>query len=493
MMQGTKPITIVANNSGDKPMQRYIVTPTMSSEQSPQVHISPAQTHISFQVPLNWAGPGKSLIDPNKMSLVNINSPDTGGRSLLQGVNTDGTSLSVKSPDSGMSGKQMQGASVLNIPKVTTVPTLQQIRPGTTFPQKVILQSRNSMLSSTVASPNPNASKQPYLAGKKVYSNLASGHVITQCPTGVIMVTRPTVTLAPPTAKVTNKGTCSLVMNKTHTIVQGANNTAVQIMSKDLSGKVAMNEAQIMLPSGPKKIAVHYQVGTTSAMVDNKPILVKSQSLMKTSPFNVVQGKSVIQPKPANSPQTSPTEVKSTISLTPTAKVVDVISPSKSLMKTTVMQSQKNWELVKQSNQLIGQSNNTSTYSHFSNIDQKPQDGAENGPTESDNKSRKLSGDGNSQSANDANKDSSTPSAAVNENSQTQSTPNKNNDGTAMEVENVDGTKVKDMDYNDDGSLATVARQEGDGGAHNGEQVTEDTDRVVEDNQLLVGNVYNLL
>ncbi|WAR23653.1 LMBL3-like protein [Mya arenaria] len=390
----TKPITKVTNTSVEQksgaPVQRFILAGTPPSSEHP-VQISPGQTQISFQVPVNWNGSGKSLLDSSKVSLVNISQADGSGRSLLQGSAIDGSGLQHVASVGVKTSSYAQG----NIPRVTAVPQVQQAKSGASVP-KIILQpgSGGSVIkSSPISIPTTNAPAKAYITGNKLFGNLGSGQVISQSPSGVIMVTRPG--LASPTSKPLPKVHGSLVINnKPHTIMQGGSNpSAVQIMGKDGKGKMAMNEAQIMLPSGPKKIAVHYQVGTTITTTEGKQIIVKS-------PYPVSQGKTIIQ-KTMSSPQMTFTDFKTSsvtsISAPITAKVVDA-SPSKSVMKTTVLASQKNWELVKQSSQLMSQSNNGSTFNQYTNIKasdiktpEKPKAVSEASVTENVDRERKLS------------------------------------------------------------------------------------------------------
>ena len=304
----TKPIT----KAGPAMQRVYPQTELQSIPGKPgePVKLQGGQTQISFQVPVSWStqGSGKSLLDASKVSLVSFNSNPTNARSLLQTNVADGT---------------------MDAPKVNFVT-------ATTACQKT------------------------FITGNKVIGNLAaSGQVITQSPTGVISVTRPTAVNIAPTIgqRAQNKGNSFIISNKQYTIVPSSSSQVVtQLVKTDTKNKsnVTMAPTQIMLPSSTLKKTWQQ---ATSGVQDDKQIMISSRPLMKQG--TVTQGKTILTHKPAFS-DSSKTAINLGTSLIHTAKVVEVGSPNKFSTKSSVLPAQMNWELVKQANQLLPPKQRTS-------------------------------------------------------------------------------------------------------------------------------------
>lgn len=306
-----------------------------------QVKLSTGQTQFSFQVPLNWSTQGtcKSLLDTSKVSLVSFNPADPSARSLLQ---TNVTENMTSNPVGAES------------PKMTL------IAPTT-------------------------ASQKTLIAGNKVIGNLGAPCQLITSPAGVISVTRPTTVniTQPINQRTMSKGNSFLISNKQYTIVPSSSNQVVtQLVKTDTKnkGKVTMAEAQILLPSGPAKISwpIHSQTTTS----ENKPILITSPATVKQ--VSVSQGKTILSHKPASADSVMKTTTSvSGTALVPTAKVVEVISPNKVTTKTNILPAQKNWELVKQSSQLLPQKQKTIQTTTVVNIIKDKND-SRNGSYETD-------------------------------------------------------------------------------------------------------------
>ncbi|KAL4236917.1 SAM domain binding [Mactra antiquata] len=280
----SKPMKVASSPVVDTKVPQTVVIqkgpPSDSNKTTEQMKLTPGQTQISFQVPLNWSTQGsKSLLDNSKtVSLVSVNPPETSTRSLLHGN------------------------------EATTV------------------QSNTSN------------------------------------------VTVPTMTLSSATIARIAKRNSVMISNKPYTIVPSSSSSVVTQLVKTEKlnkGKVTMAEAQIMLPTGPAKIS--WPLGplqTQSSTPDNKHILI-------TTPVGSKGG----QPVPGKS-SISNKQVLMT-SIEPSAKTSDdsVTVPSKTLssggthvitqkitmpVKGNVIPAQKNWELVKQSSQLLPRNSNKS-------------------------------------------------------------------------------------------------------------------------------------
>lgn len=320
---GVKPSLTVVDTRHQQPVQRTVQSD--GGKLTEPVKLGPGQTQISFQVPLNWNSQGsKSLLDSSKtVSLVSFTPSDSNARSLLQNSET----LTSQS-----------GVGNIAVSKVTL--------PGAA-----------------------NTAPKTYLTGNnKVFSNLAPAPVIAQTTTGLISVTKPGQ--SPSIARIA-KGSSFMISNKQYTIVPSSSAPVVTQLVKTEKlnkGKVTMAEAQIMLPTGPAKISWPLQSQTSTA--DSKHILITTP-VSKSN--QQVAGKS---PNPKTQLLVTATDSNgkspSNSSTVPTAKVVEVGSPTKIIMtpgyhasgqkinvpmpvKTSIIPAQKNWELVKQSSQLMPQ------------------------------------------------------------------------------------------------------------------------------------------
>lgn len=309
-----KPGVTVVDARTQQPVKR--VVPDGSSAPVEPVKLAAGQHQISFQVPLNWQTQGsKSLLDSNKtVSLVSLNPSDTNSRSLLQGN------------DSLVSQSGVTNTCI-SIPKLTVAGT-------------------------------SNIAPKTFITGSNLYGNLGSNQVI--APATSVSASSAKTTSAASIARMT-KGSSFVISNKQYTIVpSNATPVVTQLVKteKHSKGKVTMAEAQIMLPTGPAKISWPLQAQTTGSTTDNKHILI-------TAPL----GK---QGKPGTGkPQVLVTAIDTTGKPSiPTAKVVEVSSSNRvilagnhagqkfSLPVSSVIPAQKNWELVKQSSQLIPQNPN---------------------------------------------------------------------------------------------------------------------------------------
>lgn len=317
-LKPVKPTLTVIDARNQQPVQRVLQSD--AGKPVEPVKLGPGQTQISFQVPLNWNTPGsKSLLDSSKtVPLVPLNPSDTNSRSLLQGNETV-TSQS--------------GVSNITVPKVTL-------------------------------SGVPNTSPKTYITGNKVFGNLGAGQVIAQTTTGLIAVTKPGQTAS--IARIP-KGSF-MISNKQYTIVPSSSAPVVTqlVKTEKLSkGKVTMAEAEIMLPTGPAKISWPLQSQTSST--DSKHILITTPVSKAGQP---VTGKtSNFKAQLVVTSNDSNGKNANTSLAVPTAKVVEVGSPNTVAMttglqtvgqkmnvpvsKTNVIPAQKNWELVKQSSQLM--------------------------------------------------------------------------------------------------------------------------------------------
>lgn len=413
----TKPVTIVTRANDPKlghQMPRILPQPegqNVSAKPGEQGKLPPGQTQISFQVPVNWnaQGSGKSLLDVSKVSLVSFNPPVPNARSLLQTNPSDSSTT------------HSVGMETTTQPKVTYVTT-------TTAGQKT------------------------FITGNKVLGNLGQTcQVITQSPTGVISVSRPTtVTLTQPIAQrtINSKGGSFLFSNKQYTIVPNSSPHLVKTDPKNKGG-APLTAAQIVLSSGQTKIS--WPIQNPASTQESKQILITTGSGVK--PGTNSQGKTVLSQKPVSSESQFKTGSNTSGgSLLPTAKVVELSSPGKA--KSNILPAQKNWELVKQASQLLPQKQKPGNQSDpatdkngndNNNENKKETSGGGSGEKRLDNKIEQnaktnesengnvRNGNGKEQNPNDENMSKAKPKVSEN---------GKDNDGAdKMEVDDVDGAK----------------------------------------------------
>ena len=291
-------------------------------------------TQFSFQVPVNWNVAGtKSLLDTSgKMSVVAFNPAE--GKSLLN-------------------DKKTASGDMLSTQSATDNPTVMTVVKHENLPK--------TMMAGSAA---------------KVLATLP-GQILTS--SALISVPRNTgaINTSSVPQKITKQGSY-IISNKQYTIVPTNSSQILKSDNKPNKTKITMAEAQIMLPSGPAKISWPIQQqqlsdsGSKQILItapvmksstlpsgknvnSSKPIVTSGITLttvqypkMSAGNGNPVQSAKVVEVRSAGNTKNVEVNAKSNGSSNNNSN-----SKSGTPVKTTVLATQKSWELVKQSSQLL--------------------------------------------------------------------------------------------------------------------------------------------
>lgn len=190
--------------------------------------------------------------------------------------------------------------------------------------------------------------------------SLLHGNETAPVQSNVTNVTVPTMTLSSAAIARIAKRNSFMISNKPYTIVPSSSSSVVTQLVKTEKlnkGKVTMAEAQIMLPSGPAKIS--WPLQSQSSTSDSKHILITTPVVTKSG--QPASGKTVVANKQVLVTTNEPSAKMTDDIVTASPKVLasngnQVITQKVNVpMKANIIPAQKNWELVKQSSQLLPQ------------------------------------------------------------------------------------------------------------------------------------------